>query len=194
MTLIPIPGLTLDGIQNQKTEASSGLQPFPCNATNWTRHTAAVNKAAIKHFENSGKDYISLEFVNGAHFGEMLISLDINDIPPGLTPEKAAEARQKNLETLQKVIKILGCHTNGQLDTAKLEKARGQAIAVVAKHKGFRQGSQGGYFHKITYLLNGEVPEMLAVDTSVGLPPLPSGGAPGAPSGGAAPSFDDIPF
>lgn len=189
--LIEIPGMTEDSLLNAKTESTGGgLRPFPCDANNWTKHTAEVIKCTIKTFEVAGKakDNISMLVGNAQFGGEILIGLDINDIPANLTPEKAQKAKENNLKTLQMAIKILGCHTNGKLDTAKLEKAHGQAVEIIAKHKGFRE-HEGRHYHKVSLLLTGAVEKATEVDERVGLPPLP-GSAPAA----APASFDDIPF
>jgi hypothetical protein len=195
MTLIPIPGMTAQSIADTSTEpTSTGGRPFPCDANGWTKHTATVRKAYIKHFDNSGKDYIGLRVENGQCSDELLIALDARDIPTGLTPEKAQAAMEKNLATLQMAVKLLGAHTNGQLDTVKLEKASGQIVEIIAKHKGFRQ-YDGKHYHKITLILTGAAPALLPIDPSVQLPPLPGAALPAAPAPMRDPlGDDDIPF
>ena len=185
MTLIPIAGITEDSLLNTSTEAKAGgLKPFPCDAYSWTKHTGCVLKAELKHFVNSG-DSISVTVVNAEYGAEILVNLDTSQVAPGT--RDVEKARQENLETLTKLIKVLGAHTKGQLDTAKLEKAKNMCVEFIAKHKGFRNGTNGGTFHKITYIFKGGVEDLTDV-TGPQLPALP-GQAPAAPAtqGGADP-------
>lgn len=187
MALITIAGMNEDKILNAKTEpGGAGLRPFPCNASSWTRHTACVMKAGIRKFDQTGQVNISLMVCNGAYGGEVLINTDPSQVAPGLTPEKAAKQKENNLKTLTSIIKLLNAHTNGKLDTTKLEKAKGQCIEVIAKHKGFNFGNDGTAYHKVSLLYTGEVSDIQPVDESIGLPPLP-GTMASATSGG----FDD---
>ena len=115
--------------------------------------------------------------------GEVLINLDPTRVAPNCT--NVEKVQQQNLESLLRAIKILDCATNGQLDTAKLEKAHGQVVEIIAKHKGIRQ-HEGRYYHKVTLLLTGTAPDLTPVTGT--LPALP-GQAPAAPAtqGGADP-------
>ena len=194
MSLIAIDGISEDSLVKTDVKAKDGgFRPFPCDANGWTEHTATVMKASLKTFTKDGKasDNISVVIANGSCGGELLFPLNINDIAPGLTPEKAEKARQGNLESLKMIIKILGCHTSGKLDTGKLDKAHGQLVKVIAKHKGFRQ-YEGRDYHKIGLILKGAIEdsEWKDVDLSIGLPPLP-GSQPAASTDGG---FDDLPF
>jgi hypothetical protein len=69
-------------------------------------------------------------------------------------------------------MKVLGCHTQGKLDTDKLVKCSGQIVEIIAKHKGFRD-FEGKKYHKVTLRYTGAAPELLPVDESVKLPDLP---------------------
>ena len=175
MTLIKIPGMTQDALLNRATESKGGgLKPFPCDANGWTKHTAVVLKCEIKAFDfgDEHTENISILVGNAEFGGEVLINLDPTRVAPNCTnPEKV---QQQNLESLLRAIKILDCATNGQLDTAKLEKAHGQVVEIIAKHKGFRQ-HEGRYYHKVTLLLTGTAPDLTPVTGT--LPALP-GAAP----------------
>ncbi len=170
MTLVNIPGMTEDSILNTNTNPTgAGFRPFPCNADGWTRHTAHVIKAEVKTFEQSGDDVLSIVVANVQYGGEITINLDPSKVGPKCAdPEKQ---RQRNLESLVKAIKILGAHTNGKLDTNKLNNARNQIVEVSAIHQGFRE-KDGKYYHKVKVLLNGEAKEEVNV-TEVTMPALP---------------------
>lgn len=174
MAIVPIPGVTPETVQNTDTKPpQGGLKPFPCDAHGWTRHTATIAKAGLKCFDNGGKS-ISLILENGGYGGEALVSLDPTGAPD---PAKAAE-------NLVRVLKILDAITpEGHMDTGRIGATTGQTVALIAKHKGFRDGKNGGMFHKLSILVTGSADALAPVDTSVQLPPFP----------GAAPS-DDIPF
>jgi hypothetical protein len=179
MALIKIPGIeSEEDILNVSTEpAAPGLKHFPCNVSGWTRHTGCVLKAEIKMLGKIGevkKPNIAITVVNSQYGGEILISLDVNDVAPSLTPEQAKRAKERNLETIKSVMKVLGCHTHGQLDESKLAKATGMCLSIGAKHKGFNNDSSGQpAFHKVSYIYYGEVADLLPVDESIGLPPIP---------------------
>lgn len=162
MTLIPIEGLSTQAIEEQSTAPTSiGLKPFPCDGASWTRHTATVTKAEIKVFD-TGSEAISMQVANGQHGGEVLVNL----------PPYEAAYQEKAFETLIKTIKILGCHTDGKLDSNKLSNAGGQIIEIIAKHKGFRVGKDGRDYHKVSLILTGEAKALLPV-TMVQMPSLP---------------------
>jgi hypothetical protein len=183
MSLINIPGMTEDSLTKLDTAPTGGgLRPFPCDANGWTQQTGVVLKAGIKIFEVNGinKENISIQVGNGQYGAEMLISLDVTDVAPG-TKDKA-KAQQENLETLHKAIKVLGAHSQGKLDTAKLEKAHGMCIAFIAKHKGFTTKGSSTY-HKISYIFKGEVPDLLDV-VEVQMPQVPGSSAPASQASG----------
>lgn len=176
--LIPITGITEESLTNMSTEAKAGgLRPFPCDGFGWTRHTGCVLKAEIKHFDNSG-DSIAITVVNAQYGAEILVNLDPSQVPPGTKDQE--KVRQDNLETLTKLIKVLGAHTKGQLDTTKLEKAKNVCVEFIAKHKGFTEGRNGGTFHKITYIFKGGADDITDV-TGPQLPPLPGAAASSGP-------------
>ena len=189
MSLIKIPGMTEDSLLNTSTESKGGgLKPFPCDASGWTKHTAVVLKCSVKVFENQDppSENLSLVVGNGEFGGEILINLDPTRVGPNCSnPEKVQE---QNLQTLLMAIKLLEAHTNGALDTAKLEKAHGQVVEIIAKHKGFRSGNDGRQYHKVSLILTGSAPDLLPVTGT--LPALP--GAAPASSGPIDPL--DIPF
>lgn len=196
MTLISIPGMDESSILNQSTKPSGGgLRPFPCDGQGWTKHTANILKAEYKTLTSNGvaKDYISMTVCNCQYGGEILVGVDVSDIPENLTEKKAREAIDRNMKTLLMAVKILGCHTSGKIDTAKVGKATGQGIELIARHKGFRE-HDGRHYHKVSLILTGAVDEVTDVDDRIGLPPLPgeAQGASAPPS--ASPSFDDLPF
>lgn len=177
MTLITIPGMTEEGITKMDTAPTGGgLRPFPCDASGWTRQTGVVLKCGIKSFTVGGaaRDNISIQVGNGQYGGEILISLDITDIAPGA--RDVAKAQQENLDTIQKVLKVLGAHTQGRIDTAKLDKSHGQTIAFICKHKGFQE-KDGRHFHKIGMIFKGEVEDLEDV-VEVPMPTLPGQAAP----------------
>ena len=176
MSLINIPGMTEDSILKTDVAATGGpgLKPFPCDGSGWTRQTGSVLKAALKIFENGGEN-ISIVMGNGPFGGEILINLDTTQVPPGC--QDVAKAEQENLTTLVKAIKVLGAHTNGKLDTSKLEKARGMNIEFICRHKGFNPGRDGKQFHKISYIFKGGIPDIEPVDEHPRLPDLPGTGA-----------------
>lgn len=183
MALIAIPGISEESILNQDTTPKGGgLRPFPCDEAGWTQHTAFVVKASIKQFDN-GNDSISIVVANEAHGAEILIGLDPSRTAPGLSAKQQEKAQADNLRSLQLAMKILGCHTNGKLDTVKLEKAHGQYVTLIARHKGFQE-KDGKYYHKVTYILTGAAEELLDLKGPA-LPPLP--GQPRASSGPADP-------
>lgn len=183
MTLITIPGMTEDSLLNMDTNPSGmGFRPFPCTPNDWTKHTAHVIKAEIKSFDNGG-DNLSIVVANVMHGGEILINLDPSRVGPGVKdPEKQA---QRNLESLTRAIKILGAHTKGQLDLKKLEKASGQVVEILAKHKGFRE-KDGRFYHKVSLILTGTAKEEVDV-TDVPMPEPPNAVRTSAP----AASFQD---
>lgn len=213
--LITIPGMTEDALLNLSTAPTGGgLRPFPCDSKGWTRHHGVIVKADIKVFGTSQgeKSNISLVIANGEFGGEVLIDLDTRNVAPGVPDVE--KAQQDNLQDLMKVIKILGAHTNGKLDVAKLKASHGQLVEVIAKHKGFRGGtskakfdanglnrSQGGprwdgketLFHDVQLIFKGQVDEAEfrdTVDESKGLPELPK--APGSRPSPTAPSGDPM--
>lgn len=186
--LITIPGMDADSLTKMDvTPSGGGLRPFPCDASGWTPQTGVVLKAAYKRLGE--KDNISIQVGNGPYGAEILISLDVNDVPPGT--QDVAKAIQRNLETLTKAIKVLECHTNGKLDLDKLAKAHGMCVAFACKHKGFREYN-GSHYHKISTLFNGGVPDLQPV-IDVPMPPLPGQAQPRPAAGGEADPFD-IPF
>lgn len=177
MTLVPLQGLDDKTLENTKT--TTARSPFPCDASSYTKHTARVAKASLKVFETSGKESISILVENEGFGGEVLVDLDPSSAPD---PQKALESRNK-------LIKILGAHTDGQLDTEKLEKAKGQLVEISARHKGFTE-SKGRVFHKVALYFNGEVSALRPV-TGPAMPPLPAAASP-APA--ASTNYDDVPF
>jgi hypothetical protein len=183
MSLINIPGMTEDSLTKLDTAPTGGgLRPFPCDASGWTKQTGCVLKCGIKIFEVNGinKENISIQVGNGQYGAEILISLDVTDVAPGT--RDVAKAQQQNLETLTKAIKCLGAHSQGKLDTAKLEKAHGQCVEFICKHKGFSTKGNSTY-HKIGYIFTGEVPDIQDV-TMVQMPQVPGSSAPAfQPSG-----------
>lgn len=164
MAVFTLQGVTPETIKNTSTEApQGGLKPFPCDAQGWTRHTAVIAKAGFKVFD-MGYESISLLLENGAHGGECLVSLDPSGAPD---PAKAAEG-------LVRVLKILDAFTpGGQVDTDLIGKKTGQIVSVIAKHKGFREGKNGGWFHKVSLIVTGASEKLTPVDTTVALPLLP---------------------
>lgn len=183
MSLISLDGLDQNALDSTNTAASSGRKPFPCTPDTYTRHTGRVVKAALKIFEISGKESISIVVQNEDYSGEMLIDLD----PSG------APNPQKGLETRNKAIKVLGAATDGKLDTVKLEKASGQIVAFTAKHGGFSE-KDGRYYHKVRLYFDGEAHELLPVK-QVAMPALPGQGAGNAAApGGRTAADDDITF
>lgn len=173
MTLITLDGLAPVTDTRAKT---GGGRPFPCTAASWTKHTATVTSCTIKSFD-SGNDSISIRVVNGDHGAELLVSLD-----PSGSPDPAKALATRNL-----AISILGGITNGKLDSTKIEKASGQQVEFIAKHKGFTN-KDGKTYHKVSYILTGEVSTVYPVTNDHIMPALP-GQAVGAPQ-----SIDDIPF
>lgn len=173
MATFSIPGVTAETIQNTSTEApQGGLKPFPCDAAGWTRHTATIAKAGLKTFDIGGES-ISLMLENGAHGGECLVSLDPSGAPD---PAKAAEG-------LVRVLKILDAFTpDGQVDTDRIGKKTGQPVSVIAKHKGFREGKNGGWFHKVSLIVTGATEKVNPIDTTVALPLLPGQELAGEPA------------
>lgn len=168
--------VTLDGLDSQTLEqtdtrpAAGGGRPFPCDSNGWTRHTATVTKADLKVWED-GKESIEVYIQNGAHAGSLLVDLD-----PRTAPDP-----QKALDTRNKLIKVLGAHTDGQLDLGKLKKASGQIVEIIAKHKGFTTAANGNTYHKVSLIFTGSAEKLEPVQGT--LPPLP----------GAEPA-DDIAF
>jgi len=215
MALLTIPGMTEDALLNTNTAPSGGVNHFPCDAQGWTRQTGVVRKCEIKTFgTNDGeKSNISMLVVNGDYSEEVLIDLDTRHVAPGAKdPEKA---QQDNLRDLMKIIKVLGAHTNGKLDTDKLVKANGQIVEIIVKHKGFRGGTskakfdaQGNnrnpgfarwdgketLFHDVQAIFKGEVPDLEPVNEK-GLPefPRPIGASASRPPAGVDP-MDDLGF
>ena len=176
MTLITLDGLDDQTLVNTDTKPSGGgLRPFPCDNQGWVKHTAVVMSADIKSFD-SGRDSISLVVANGQYGGELLIDLD----------PKGAPDPQKALETRNKAIKILNAVTDGKLDSAKVKKSHGQLVEIIARHKGFTQGKNGRWYHKVSLILTGEVAEMLPV-AEIPMPALPDSQA-------AHPTDNDIVF
>jgi hypothetical protein len=189
MNLISIPGMNEESILNTSTESNgAGLRPFPCYASTWTRQTGCVLKAGIKHFDDSG-DNLAIVVCNGQYGGEILINLDCSKVPPGT--KDVPKTQQENLETLIKAIKVLGAHTNGKLDPAKLAKARNMCVEFLCKHKGHRQGTDGRWYHKVGYIFKGQVDDIGPV-VEVPMPMLP-GTAPALVSSGGG-LLDDIGF
>lgn len=188
MSLIKIPGMTEDALLNTSTESKGGgLKPFPCDASGWTKHTAVVLKCSVKVFDNQNppSENLSLVVGNGEFGGEILINLDPTRVGPNCTnPEKVTE---QNLQTLMMAVKLLEAHTNGALDTVKLEKAHGQTVEIIAKHKGFRL-HEGKNYHKVSLILTGSAPDLTPV-TGPQLPALPS-----APASSGPIDPLDIPF
>ncbi len=171
MTLISLDGLA--PVTDTRAKSGGG-RPFPCTPSSWTKHTATVTACTIKSFDSG--DSISIRVANGDHAAELLVNLD-----PSGSPDPAKALATRNL-----AISILGAITNGKLDSAKVEKASGQTIEFIAKHKGFTSNN-GKHFHKVSYILTGEVAVVLPVTNDHIMPALP-GQAVGAPD----PS--DIPF
>jgi hypothetical protein len=188
MSLISIPGMTEDALLNLNTAPSGGgLRPFPCDANGWTSHTAHVVKAEVKSFD-SGDDYIAIVVANVQYGGEILVSLDPSKVAPGLAPAQEQKMRENNLKSLMLAVKILGCHTGGKVDTKKLDKATGQLVTVIAKHKGFRQGKDGNWYHKISLILTGDAQE----EVDVKGPELPA--LPGSAPTSSSAAFDPDAF
>jgi len=176
MTLINIPGMTEESLTKLDTAPSGGgMRPFPCDANGWTQQTGTVLKCGIKTFEVGGipSENLSIQVGNGQYGGEILVNLDVRNVAPGT--KDVAKAQQDNLETLTKAIKVLGAHSGGKLDTAKLEKAHGMCVAFICKHKGFNQ-KDGRNYHKISYIFKGGVTDLQDV-IEVRMPDLP-GAAP----------------
>lgn len=219
--LLTIPGMTEDALLNTSTAPTGGgLRPFPCDSKGWTRHHAVVMKCDLKTFATAQgeKSNLSIVVANGEAGGEILIDLDIRNIPPGTTDVEKAQSER--LQEIMKAVKILGAHTGGKLDVDKLKAAHGQMVEIIAKHKGFRgaeskarfnaDGSaksagsprwngQERLFHEVQVILKGEVADadFKDLDESKGLPPMPTSaqdahrfpGTPG-PRSGNGPSGD----
>lgn len=173
MTLISLDNLTPVASTAPK---STGGRPFPCHGQGWTKHTATVVGASIKSFDSG--DSLSIRVENGEHAAELLINLDPSGAPD---PQKA-------LETRNLAITILGALTNGKLDSAKVEKARGQVVQFIAKHKGFSH-KDGRSYHKVSTILTGQVDAMTPVTGHEVMPLLPGQAALPQASGS-----DVIPF
>jgi len=172
MSLINIPGMTEDSLTKMDAAPTAGgLRPFPCTPNDWTMQTGVVMKAGLKTFTIDGEpsENISIQVANGQYGAELLIGLDARRVPPGT--KDAARTQQDNLNTIQKVIKMLGAHTGGKLDTQKLEAAHGMCCAFIVKHKGFQE-SNGRYYHKVSAIFKGEVPDYEEV-VMVQMPNLP---------------------
>ena len=192
MAIIPIPGVNATSIASCKTEEPelSGLKKFPCAAGGWTRQTGVITKASLHIAERTGRTSIVLQVVNGQYGDNIWISCDPQDIPP--TVQDREKVVQQNLDTLVKTIAILGCHSNGNLDTSKLEKSRGQIISFICKFKGYQDGKNGGRFPQVQYILKGQVPDL---EAPVEMPFPPDGPGGSAASGlQGDPLGDDIPF
>ena len=168
--------ISLDGLApvTDTRAKSGGGRPFPCTPSSWTKHTATVTACTIKSFDSG--DSISIKVVNGDHGCELLVNLD-----PSGSPDPAKALATRNL-----AISILGALVNGKLDTAKVEKASGQTIEFIAKHKGFTNNN-GKSYHKVSYILTGEVSVVYPVTNEHIMPALP-----GQAAGPVDPS--DIPF
>lgn len=157
MALVPLDNLTP---VSDTAPKNVGGRPFPCDALGWTKHTAEVVGASIKTFDSG--DSISIRVANGDYAGDLLINLDPSGAPD---PQKA-------LETRNLALTILGAITNGKLDTTKLEKAKGQKVAIIAKHKGWTFKGDKAY-HKVSYILTGEVPALTPVTGQEFMPAIP---------------------
>jgi len=175
MTLIKLEGFGEDAILKTDTKPSAGgLRPFPCTASGYTKQTACVLGADIKILGENGpdpKDVIAVQVCNGQYGAELLFDL----VPTG-TPEQ----KQRSLEARNKIIKILGAHTNGQLDSEKLKKAKHQCLQISCQHKGFRE-KDGKWYRKVAVYLDGQVDDIRPVD-EVQMPPLPGSSTPAAPA------------
>lgn len=190
MSFLTIPGMTEEAILAQDTAPSGGgLRPFPCDAAGWTLQHGFVTKAEIKTFatQDGENSNLSISVANNEFGAEILINLDPRKVAPGT--KDVAKAQQQNLEDLMKAVKILGAHTGGKIDTAKLEKAHGQGIAFVCKHKGFTE-KDGRHYHKISYIFKGEAPDPLPQPNEK--PQLPA--LPGTSQVPAAVSASSDPF
>lgn len=182
MTLISLDGFGDDAILKLDTKPSKGgLRPFPCAGSGYTKQTACVLGAGIKILNEmtDPKEVIIVQVANGQYGGEILFDL---------VPSGTEEQKQRSLDSRNKIIKILGAHTGGKLDTAKLEKAKGQCLQISCTHKGFRLGNDGKHYHKVTCYLDGLVEDISPVN-EVAMPALP-GQTPLAATG----TDDDIPI
>jgi len=179
MSLVSLEGLDEATLEKINPEASGGGRPFPCDAAGYTKHTGRVTKCRLHCFDDGGESIV-ITVENEGHTGDVLVSLDCSGAPD---PQKAIVSRNR-------AIKVLGAHTDGKLDTGKLEKASGQLIEFSAKHKGFTTGKNGGTFHKVALYFNGEVKALRPV-TGPAMPALP-GSRETAPTQGS--SLADIPF
>ena len=194
MSLIAIEGMDENSILNQDVKPTGGgLRPFPCDGSGWTNQTGVVLKCELKTLtglDGTANDNISITVGNGEYGGEILVGLDWKQTAPGVAD--VSKAQQQNLDTLMKVVKVLGCHTRGQIDTAKLDKAHGQCIEFICKHKGFsKPNAEGRQFHKITYIFKGGVDDIRPV-TEVLMPAIPGSIAREKPTVAAYDS--DVPF
>lgn len=170
MSLIDL-GFTASDIDATDTTPKGGFQPFPCAAGTWTRHTAQVTKAAIKVFPDGG-EAIAITLANGDHGGELLVSLQPDRLGPNVAAKDQEKTIQQNKDTLRLAIKILNAHTDGKLDTAKLERAKGPLVTIIAKHNGFRTGNDGRQYHKVGLILKGSA-ETLEPVKAMAMPPIP---------------------
>ncbi len=193
MTLYTIPGMTEETILKTDTAPSGGgLRPFPCDAQGWTTQTGFVVKAEVKTFTNADGENTNLSIVvaNNEYGGEILINLDPRKVPPGT--KDVEKQMQQNLDDIRKIVKILGCHTNGKFDTDKLKNAKGN-LTFICKHKGFNE-KDGRHYHKISYIFKGEAPDPLPQpNEKPQLPALPGSALPAAaPTSGADPFGDSL--
>ena len=196
MTLISIEGMDENSILNQDIKPTGGgLHPFPCDGSGWTNQTGVVLKCELKTLtglDGAANDNISITVGNGEYGGEILVGLDWKQTAPGVAD--VSKAQQQNLDTLMKCVKVLGCHTRGQIDTAKLDKAHGMCIEFICKHKGFsKPNAEGRQFHKIGYIFKGGIDDMRPV-TEVSMPAIP--GSANAREKSVTKSSDDsdVPF
>ncbi len=175
MTLIAIEGMDENSILNQDIKPTGGgLRPFPCDGSGWTNQTGAVLKCELKTLtglDGAANDNISITVGNGEYGGEILVGLDWKQTAPNVSD--VSKAQQQNLDTLMKAVKVLGCHTRGQIDTAKLDKAHGMCIEFICKHKGFsKPNAEGRQFHRISYIFKGGIDDLRPV-TEVSMPAIP---------------------
>ena len=180
MSLITLDGFGDDALLKTDVKPSAGgLRPFPCTSNGYTKQTACVLGADIKILNEmtDPREVIAVQVVNGQYGAELLFDL----VPTGTDEQK-----QRSIENRNKIIKILGAHTAGKLDTDKLKKAKGQCLRISCTHKGFSQ-KDGKHYHKVACYLDGQVDDIGPVN-EVAMPALP-GQAP-APTSSAS----DDPF
>jgi len=176
-------GLTREAVQNAKETYDGPRTSFPATSAGYTKYTAVVSDIQIKQGSGAqeGKAWLWLQVSNGAYQDSILVNLDPSDIAPTTAPDKVAQAVDRNLQTLLRVVKVLGIANAASdgIDTAKFEQAKGTVITFGIK-RGDLNANTGYYKYYTSFY--GKADELVPVETPV--------------SGVSAPSDadSDIPF